>query len=87
MEASLVKSMTAGKSGNLTSQTKAILSEQHQRLAAKNGYDLDLADDLRTFFKVKCNIEKDYAQALIKLISHHQKKYPQFAAETDSDVK
>ncbi|KAI1278765.1 F-BAR and double SH3 domains protein 2 [Halotydeus destructor] len=82
-----IKSITAGKSGNLASLCKPLLVEQHQRLASKNSFDLDLIDDLRSFIKVKCNIEKDYAQALIKLISHHQKKYPQFAAETDSDVK
>ena len=82
-----VKSIAAGKSGQLHSHIKPILNEQHQRLVAKNTADLDLIDDLRTFIKVKCNIEKDYAQALIKLISHHQKKYPQFTAETDSEVK
>lgn len=82
-----VRNVTAGKSGQLQTHCKPVLAEQHQRLAAKNNFDLDLIDDLRTFIKVKCNIEKDYAQALSKLITHHQKKYPQFAAENDSDVK
>lgn len=79
-----VRSLTAAKSGQLTSQLKPILSDQQHRLHAKHGYDADLIDDLRTFIKIKCNIEKDYAQALIKLISNHQKKYPTFSLENDA---
>lgn len=81
-----VRSLTIAKSGQLTSQIKPILTEQQKRLHEKHGHDVDLIEDLRTFIKVKCNIEKDYAQALIKLISNHQKKYPQFAIETDSET-
>lgn len=80
-----VRSLTAAKSGQLTGQLKPILSDQQHRLHAKQGYDADLIDDLRTFIKIKCNIEKDYAQALIKLISNHQKKYPTFSLENDTE--
>ena len=79
-----VRSLTS-KSGQLAGQLKPVLSDQQHRLHAKHGYDADLIDDLRTFIKIKCSIEKDYAQALIKLTSTHQKKYPQFQAENDSE--
>ena len=82
-----VRVISAGKSGNIASHIKPVLSDQVHRLQDKNHYDVDLIDDLRTFIKVKCNIEKDYANALIKLINNHQKKYPQFAIENDSKVK
>lgn len=80
-----VRSLTAAKSGQLTGTLKPILSEQQHRLHAKHGHDADLIDDLRTYIKIKCSIEKDYAQALIKLTSTHQKKYPQFKIETDEE--
>ncbi|RWS17284.1 SH3 domain containing protein 5-like protein [Dinothrombium tinctorium] len=85
---SRIGSIHFGKSASLTANTKTILSEQHQRLWAKHTYDLDLIDDLRTFIKVKCHIEKDYCNAIIKLVTNHQsKKYPQFKVETESDIK
>lgn len=80
-----VRSLTAAKSGQLAGQLKPILAEQQHRLQAKNGHDADLIDDLRTYIKIKSNIEKDYAQALIKLTSTHQKKYPQFKIESDPE--
>ena len=80
-----VKSLTAAKSGQLAGQLKPILADQQHRLHAKHAYDTDLIDDLRTFIKIKCSIEKDYAQALIKLTSTHQKKYPVFQAEKESE--
>ena len=82
-----VRSICAGKSGNIASHIKPVLADQVHRLQDKNHYDVDLIDDLRTFIKVKCNIEKDYAQALVKLANSHQKKYPQFACESNSNVK
>jgi hypothetical protein len=80
-----VKSLTAAKSGQLVGSLKPILSDQQHRLHAKHGHDADLIDDLRTYIKIKCSIEKDYAQALIKLNSTHQKKYPQFKIEIESE--
>lgn len=82
-----VKYVAAGKSSQLVSQIKPILTDQNHRLSSKHHTDIDLIDDLRTFIKVKCNIERDYATALIKLINSHQKKYPSFAIENDSDTK
>lgn len=73
------------KSQNMVSNCKSVLNEQHNRLQTKHNLDIDLMDDLRTYIKAKCNIERDYAQALIKLSNHHQaKKYPQFLTENDS---
>ena len=80
-----VRSLTAAKSGQLAGQLKPILSDQQHRLHAKHGFDADLIEDLRTYIKIKCSIEKDYAQALIKLTSNHQKKYPQFQIENDPE--
>lgn len=82
-----VKYISAGKSSQLVSQIKPILSDQSHRLSSKHHTDIDLIDDLRTYIKVKCNIERDYATALIKLTNSHQKKYPTFAIESDSDIK
>ena len=79
--------MITGSKSTLASQMKPLLSEQHHRLQAKHNYDLDLMDDLRNFIKSKSDIEKHYAQALIKLTTTHQKKYPSFEAEKDSDLK
>lgn len=77
-----------GKSGAITSVCKTILSDQQNRLAFKHQLDLELIDGMRSFIKTKCNIEKDYAQALIKLSSNHQlKKYSQFLAEDQSEYK
>jgi hypothetical protein len=77
----------SGKSGTLLSQAKPILNEQHNRLANKHLLDLDLIDDLRTFIKSKCSIEKDYSQSLIKLANSQSKKYPNFSTENDSQIK
>lgn len=81
-----VRTITGSKS-TIASQIKPLLSEQHHRLQAKHGYDMDLMDDLRNFIKTKCDIEKHYAQGIIKLTTTHQKKYPSFEAEKDSDLK
>jgi len=77
----------SGKSGTLLSQAKPILNEQHNRLANKHLLDLDLIDDLRTFIKTKCSLEKDYTQSLIKLANSQSKKYPTFSTENDSQIK
>lgn len=82
-----VKYISGGKSATVSSHIKPILIEQNQRLSCKHHIDIDLLDDLRTFIKVKCNIEKDYSNALIKLINSHQKKYPTFQVEQSGDTK
>lgn len=85
-----VKNIAAGKSGTVTSQVKPVLTDQQHRLHAKHGHDVDLMEDLRNFIKVRCNIEKDYAQALVKLTNSSAKirdRYPTFALENESDVK
>ena len=81
-------SLHTTKSGGLSTNCKSILTEQYQRLGSKHNNDLDLIEDLRTFIKVKCHIEKDYCNAIIKLVTSHQsKKYPQFKYETEHDEK
>ena len=81
-------SFTHGKSTNLVAATKSVLSEQCSRLGSKHSIDLELIEDLRSFIKSKCTIEANYCQALSKLsIQHLNRKYPSFAAETDSDTK
>ena len=76
-----------GKSG-IVSAAKSTLSEQTARLQTKHSYDVDLIDDMRTFIKTKCNIEKDYCNQMIKLVNtQSNRKYPNFEAENDSDVK
>ena len=76
-----------GKTG-IVSIAKTTLGEQTARLQTKHNYDLDLIEDMRTFLKSKCSIEKDYCNQMIKLInSQSNKKYPNFESENESDVK
>lgn len=78
----------SSKSTNLVTASKATLSEQAQRLSSKHSSELELIDDVRTFLKGKCSMEKDYCSALSKLCTNHlAKKYPQFEAEKDAEIK
>lgn len=77
-----------GKSASLAVGCKAILQEQSARLSQKHSAELELIDDVRTFFKVKCSIEKDYCSALSKLCTNHlARKYPTFESDKESDIK
>src|SRR5699024_9988195 len=80
------------KAGALVSAAKSIVSEQHSRISLKHTTDLELLDELRVYFKTRCTIERDYAQAMVKLNNSHTKRASQFlsfvAAEDEtSDVK
>uniref|UniRef100_T1K9U1 SH3 domain-containing protein n=1 Tax=Tetranychus urticae TaxID=32264 RepID=T1K9U1_TETUR len=80
--------MVHSKSASLVAGCKSIFQEQSTRLSQKHASELELIDDVRTFFKVKCTIEKDYCSSLTKLCtSHLTRKYPSFEVEKDSDFK
>ncbi|XP_074599300.1 FCH and double SH3 domains nervous wreck isoform X2 [Brevipalpus obovatus] len=79
---------SSSKSSGLINNCKNVLSEQAQRLHNKHATELELIDDVRTFIKVKCSLERDYCTAISKLCHNHlNKKYAQFESEKDSDVK
>ncbi|XP_042896047.1 protein nervous wreck [Parasteatoda tepidariorum] len=65
------------RKGKVTTQLKNVHSEQLLKLQVKHQQDSDFLDDIRNFSKMRAVIEKDYAQALLKLAtSHLQKKGP-----------
>ncbi|XP_035226162.1 protein nervous wreck-like [Stegodyphus dumicola] len=65
------------RKGKVTTLLKNAHSEQLVKLQMKHQQDSDFLDDIRNFTKMRAIIEKDYAQALLKLsTSHLQKKAP-----------
>ncbi|XP_054722459.1 protein nervous wreck-like [Uloborus diversus] len=72
-----VKMQPPPRKGKVTTVLKNVHSEQLMKLQLKHQQDSDFLDDIRNFTKMRAVIEKDYAQALLKLATAHlQKKSP-----------
>ncbi|CAL1262749.1 unnamed protein product [Larinioides sclopetarius] len=72
-----VKVQPPPRKGKVTTALKNIHNEQLVKLQMKHQQDSDFLDDIRNFSKMRAVIEKDYAQALLKLATTHlQKKGP-----------
>lgn len=76
------------KTSNLVTACKATLSEQAQRLSSKHTTDLELIDDIRSYLKTRCSVEKDYCSSISKLCNNHlTRKYSQFDGEKEAEIK
>ena len=62
---------------NLVKFLKNHHQEQVDKLVLKNQMEIGIVEDIRSFVKQKCTIEKSYAESLLKLSSNFQgKKQP-----------
>ena len=59
------------RKGAYSKHVQALHKDQITKLQAKNGQEIDLLEDIRTFMKQKAAIEKHYADALLKLSTSH----------------
>ncbi|GBM92086.1 F-BAR and double SH3 domains protein 2 [Araneus ventricosus] len=72
-----IKVQPPPRKGKVTTALKNIHNEQLVKIQMKHQQDSDFLDDIRNFSKMRAVIEKDYAQALLKLATTHlQKKGP-----------
>ncbi|XP_064636738.1 protein nervous wreck-like isoform X2 [Lineus longissimus] len=62
------------KKGKSTINVKNVHHEQLTKLQQKHHHDADLLEDVRNFSKQRSQIEKDYAQALLKLANSYLSK-------------
>ncbi|GFU35105.1 protein nervous wreck [Nephila pilipes] len=69
-----VKMQPPPRKGKVTTALKNIHNEQLVKLQMKHQQDSDFLDDIRNFSKMRAVIEKDYAQALLKLATSHLQK-------------
>ena len=46
--------------------------QQVEKLIAKNQLEIDIVEDIRNFVKQKCNLDKNYAEGLLKLSTNFQ---------------
>ncbi|GIY04616.1 protein nervous wreck [Caerostris darwini] len=69
-----VKMQPPPRKGKVTTALKNIHNEQLVKLQMKHQQDSDFLDDIRNFSKMRAVIERDYAQALLKLATSHLQK-------------
>ena len=59
---------------NLLKFLKSHHQEQIEKLLQKNQIEIDLVEDIRSFIKQKCTLDKTYAEALLKLSTNFQNR-------------
>ena len=62
------------KTENLVQYLKSHHQQQIEKLLHKNQLEIDIVEDIRNFVKQKCNLEKNYAEGLLKLSTNFQNK-------------
>lgn len=62
------------KTENLLKYLKNHHQLQIEKLLVKNQWEIDIAEDIRNFVKQKCNLDKSYAEGLLKLSTNFQHK-------------
>ena len=62
------------KTENLVQYLKTHHQQQIEKLLQKNQLEIDIVEDIRNFVKQKCNLEKNYAEGLLKLSTNFQNK-------------
>ena len=62
------------KTDNLVQNLKNHHQQQIEKLLLKNQLEIDIVEDIRNFVKQKCNLEKNYAEGLLKLSTNFQNK-------------
>ena len=48
--------------------------QQIDKLVVKNQLEIDIVEDIRNFVKQKCNLDKNYAEGLLKLSTNFQNR-------------
>ena len=48
--------------------------QQIDKLIVKNQLEVDIVEDIRSFVKQKCNLDKNYAEGLLKLSTSYQNR-------------
>ena len=48
--------------------------QQLDKLLVKNQLEIDIVEDIRNFVKQKCNLDKNYAEGLLKLSTNFQNR-------------
>ena len=48
--------------------------QQLDKLIVKNQLEIDIVEDIRNFVKQKCNLDKNYAEGLLKLSTNFQNR-------------
>ena len=67
--------MTGSSHGvNMLKDLKDHHQDQLDKLTVKNQHEIDMLEDIRSFIKQKCSLEKTYAEGLLKLSSNFQNK-------------
>ena len=62
------------KTENIVQYLKTHHQQQIEKLLQKNQIEIDIVEDIRNFVKQKCNLEKNYAEGLLKLSTNFQNK-------------
>ena len=62
------------RNGNIVKFLKNHHQEQLDKLVLKNQLEIGIVEDIRNFVKQKCNLEKSYAEGLLKLSTNFQNK-------------
>ena len=59
---------------NIVKYLKSHHQQQIEKLIHKNQLEIDIVEDIRNFVKQKCNLDKNYAEGLLKLSTSFQNK-------------
>lgn len=62
------------RKGAYSKHANLLHKDQMSKLHAKNAQEVELLEDIRMFMKHKEHIEKSYADAMLKLSTHHLNK-------------
>ena len=62
------------RNGNIVKFLKNHHQEQLDKLVLKNQIEIGIVEDIRSFVKQKCTLEKSYAEGLLKLSTNFQNK-------------
>ena len=62
------------RGGNLLKFLKSHHQEQVEKLLQKNQLEIDIVEDIRSFVKQKCSLDKTYAESLLKLSTNFQSR-------------
>ena len=59
---------------NLLKFLKSHHIDQVEKLIQKNQIEIDIVEDIRSFVKQKCSLDKSYAESLLKLSTNFQSR-------------
>ena len=62
------------RNGNLLKFLKSHHQEQLENILQKNQLEIDIVEDIRSFVKQKCSLDKTYAEGLLKLSTNFQNR-------------